>query len=359
MHASTETVPGREGALTDGVTVGCYLEEWLAHTRGRVRAMTYQGYRSLLDRYAIPVLGALELRELRPLTLQRLYSDLVTRGRHGRRLSGGTVLNLHLVLTQALGQAVRWQLLASNPAAGAQPPRPKRPPRTLVDPPLLARLLAAAASTPLQLPAAIAAATGMRRGEILALRWCDLSDDLAQAHVQRTLQPTCDGLIFEEPKTRRSRRTVALPQFLRPYLEQQRREQQRRRSAAGPRWQEHDLVVDRGDGNPVNPDTLSSGWARLIRANNLPHVRFHDLRHAHATLMLLQGVHPKIVSERLGHASIGITLDTYSHVLPSMQSEAAAAFDAIFPAESGQQETGLKRERAAQVRSAARATFTG
>jgi integrase len=240
------------------------------------------------------------------------------------------VLNLHLVLAQALGQAVRWQLLASNPAAGAQPPRPRRPPRQVVDPELLRRLLEAVAGTWLEVPAAIAAATGMRRGEILALCWSDLDPGLTLLRVQRTLQPTKDGLVFDQPKTPRSRRTVLLPEFLRPFLEHQRADQERRRSADSDGWAKTDLVIDRGDGNPVNPDTLSAGWARFLRRHGFPQVRFHDLRHAHATLMLTQGVHPKVVSERLGHASIGITLDTYSHVLPTLQQDAANAFDDLF-----------------------------
>ena len=150
-------------------------------------------------------------------------------------------------------------------------------------------------------------------------------------HVRRTLQPTTGGLVFEHPKTSRSRRTVALPAFIAPYLQRQRANQQQRRQDCAD-WQEHGLVADRGDGGPINPDTLSSGWRRFLKQNGLPHLRFHDLRHAHATLMLLQGVHPKVVSERLGHASVGITLDTYSHVLPSMQTEAVDAFDRLFPA---------------------------
>jgi integrase len=316
--------------LRSGLSVGEYLEQWLAHVRGRVRAVTYEGYRTLLRRHVLPSLGEVPLEALRPLALQQLYARLLAEVSGGRRLSGGTVLNVHLVVTQALGQAVRWQLLSANPAAGAQPPRPRRPPRVVVDPALLARLLDATAGTALQLPAAVAAATGMRRGEILALRWSDLSDEFAFAHVQRTLQPTEDGLVIEEPKTARSRRRIALPRFLLPYLQQQQHHQAARRSAAGGGWQENDLLVDRGNGRPLNPDTLSAGWARFIRSNNLPRVRFHDLRHAHATLMLLQGVHPKVVSERLGHASIGITLDTYSHVLPSLQGEAVRAFDALF-----------------------------
>jgi integrase len=128
---------------------------------------------------------------------------------------------------------------------------------------------------------------------------------------------------------RRSRRSVVLPSFLRPYLVRQRQDQQARRAEC-PAWVDTDLVIDSGQGGPRHPDTLSSGWYSFLRRSGLPHVRFHDLRHAHATLLLLHRVHPKVVSERLGHASVGITLDLYSHVLPSMQSEAAEAIDALF-----------------------------
>jgi integrase len=305
---------------------GEYLDAWLAHVRGRVRVKTWEGYEALLRLYARPALGDVPLAELHPLVLQRLYSSLL-----GRRppLSGGTVLNLHLVLTQALSQAVRWGYLPSNPAAGAQPPRPRRAELACIDREDAERILAAVAGTRLECPVAMAVATGMRRSEILALRWSDV-DEGFRAHVRRSIHVTREGLVFEQPKTRRSRRTVVLPEFLRPYLDRQREDQARRREEAGEAWCENDLVIDRGDGRPLNPDTLSSGWWGFVRRAGLPHVRFHDLRHAHATLMLSKGVHPKVVSERLGHASIGITLDTYSHVLPAMQQEAADAFDELF-----------------------------
>ncbi len=313
------------------VTVPQYLADWLVHAHGRVRAGTFEGYEGLIRRHALPHFEGMPLDELRPLHLQRLYAGLLS-GQEAPELSAGTVLNLHLVLTQAFGQAVRWQLLASNPASGAQPPRPRRPPRPLVDTALIKRLLLETQASWLEVPAAIAVATGMRRGEILGLRWTDLDDGFTVARVQRTLQPTRSGLVFEEPKTARSRRAVVLPTFLYPHLERQRASQNSRREANPAEWDEHGLVIDRGDGRPLNPDTLSAGWARYLRHKELPRVRFHDLRHAHATLMLTQGVHPKVVSERLGHASIGITLDLYSHVLPSLQTEAAAAFDQLFPA---------------------------
>jgi integrase len=312
------------------MSLGEFLELWLVHVRERVRTTTYEGYECLLRCHISSELRELPLAELTPLRLQRVYAALLDRTEGRSRLSGGTVLNLHLVLTQALGQAHRWQLVPSNPASGAQPPRPRRAQPVSVSPELLERLIAVATKSAIELPVAIAAATGMRRGEILALRWSDLADDLSVAHVRSSLQATREGLKFERPKTARSRRTVELPAFLRPYLERTRKTQSARRPILATDWR--DLVVTRKDGSPVNPDSLSSAWRRLLRKHNLPPVRFHDLRHAHATLMLLQGVHPKIVSERLGHASVGITLDTYSHVLPSMQSQAVEAFDRLFPA---------------------------
>jgi len=309
-------------------TVDAYITRWLAHTKNRVRARTFEGYEGLLRRHVVPSIGALPLAELGPLDLQDLYSALLDEG--PGRLSSGSVLNLHLVLSQALGQAVRWGLLDRNPASGAQPPRPRRAELTVVDIGLAEKLLATLAGSRYELPAVIALATGMRRGEILGLRWADIDQDLSTAHVRRSLQATRDGLVFERPKTKRSERAVVLPLFLRPRLSRQRDDQQARCLAFGDRWHALDLVVDRADGSAVNPDTLSAGWSRHLRKVGLPRIRFHDLRHAHATLMLSKGIHPKIVSERLGHASVGITLDTYSHVLPTMQSEAAAAFDELF-----------------------------
>lgn len=169
----------------------------------------------------------------------------------------------------------------------------------------------------------------MRRGEILALRWSDLEADLSVAYVQRSVHPTRNGLAYELPKTKRSRRAVVLPKYLRTMLQGQREKQARRREASGVETG-HDLVVDDLNGAPMHPDSLPGGWRRVLRHAGPPPVRFHDLRHAHATLMLQQGIHTKIVSERLGHSSIGITLDTYSHLLPSMQAEAAQAVDEIF-----------------------------
>ncbi len=322
-------MPHRNEDLPD--TVGQYLLQWLSHARGRVRARTWQGYEGLIRLYALPSIGNLDLVAVQPLDLQHLYSRLLER--EVRQLSAGTILNLHLVLHQAFGQAVRWGMIASNPVDGAQPPRPRRPEFAAIDPALVERILSGLQGHPIELAVAIAVATGMRRGEICGLRWSDLDEHLTVAQVRRTLQVARPNLIFEHPKTARSRRTVALPEFLRPYLIAQREGQARRIIAPEQQSTEPSrLVVDGKDGSPLHPDALTNSWRRYVAKAGLPHLRFHDLRHAHATLMLLQGVHPKVVSERLGHSSVGITLDTYSHVLPGMQAEAVRAFDELFPA---------------------------
>src|SRR5881296_264452 len=236
------------------VFTGEYLSQWLRHCRGRLRSKTYEGYEGVIRLYASPGIGGVPLSRLRPLHLQQMYSELIERG-----LAGGTVLNLHLVLAQALAQAVRWGLIDRSPAAGASPPRPRRPEPVVVDTALASRILAAVAGTPMELPAVVALATGMRRGEILALRWADLDGSFTTAQVRRSLQVCGEGMAFVEPKTRRSRRSVALPAFLRPYLLRQRKDQEARRAAC-PAWVDLDLVIDSGDGSPRHPDTLSSGW---------------------------------------------------------------------------------------------------
>src|SRR5712692_700649 len=325
----------RDAASEASLTVGAYLEIWLAHIKGRVRGTTYEAYESLVRLHALPSLGEIPLDHLHPLHVQRLYSALLQEvPPSGRVISAKTVGNLHRVLRSALGQAIRWEMIGSNAAAGADPPRARAPELCVVDQAIAASILQTATGTRFEAPVAIAISTGMRRGEILALRWSDLDDQLTVARVRRSLQVTRRGLSFEEPKTPRSRRAVALPLFLTPYLERRREAQRKGREHLGEAWSDLGLVVDRGDGTPWNPDTFSRAWPLFLRTRGLPHVRFHDLRHAHATFMLMQGVHPKVVSERLGHSSVGITLDTYSHVLPSMQSEAARAFDELFPVSS-------------------------
>ena len=191
-----------------------------------------------------------------------------------------------------------------------------------------ARLLQAVEGMRLYMPVLLAVMTGMRRGEILALRWQDTDLEKGLVAVRRSLEQTRDGLRFKQPKTGKGMRSVALPGIAIQVLRRHRTEQAQERLKLGPAYEDNDLICPRPDGSPWPPDSLSTAFASLIRRSDLPRIRFHDLRHSHATQLLRHGIHPKVVSERLGHSKVGITLDTYSHVLPGMQEEAASKVDA-------------------------------
>ncbi len=316
------------------LTVGAYLERWLRdYVDVSLAPSTARHYHEIVSRRLAPAFGATDLTALRPAQLQAAYSAWLRDGRADDRggLSARSVLRYHQVLHAALHHAVRWQLLVRNPADAVQPPRAGRRELTTVSAADVSRLLAAADETPIGALARMAVMTGMRRGELLGLRWQDVSGGVA--HVQQTAQRISGtGWSFRQPKTRLSRRAVALSPATVRLLSRHRRAQLEERLLAGSAYQDRDLVFASALGTPIEPGTIARTWARVLRAADVGHVRWHDLRHAHATLMLASGVHPKVVSERLGHASVAITLDTYSHVLPGLQAAAAEALDAVLAA---------------------------
>jgi integrase len=192
------------------------------------------------------------------------------------------------------------------------------------------QLLAGVEVTSVHVPVFLAVFTGMRRGEILALRWADVDLGNATLSVRRSLEETHrNGLRFKEPKSRSGIRQVDLPPLLVDALRRHRSEQAKLRLSLGSAWKDHDLVCCSPDGGPMSPDNLSSSFPKLVRRLGIPRIRFHDLRHTHASLLLRQGVHPKVVSERLGHSGVGLTLDTYSHLLPGLQREAAERLNSL------------------------------
>jgi integrase len=309
-----------------------YLLRWLRdYAEPKVSAKTYERYADMITNNLSPALGAFQLSKLRPLDIQSFYTDALTNGRRDGcgGLSAQTVLHFHRVLHKALSQAVKWQLLARNPAEAVEPPKPQRKKMRALDEAETARLLNLVEGTRLYVPVHLAVTTGLRRGEILALRWQDIDFEAARAEVTQSLEQTRNGLRFKRPKTSQSRRLVALPALTVEVLRVHRIEQTKERLSLGSAYTCQGLVCARADGEPWPPDAFSTCFAAFIRQSDFPHVRFHDLRHTHATHLLRQGVHPKVVSERLGHSKIGITLDTYSHVLPGMQEAAAQQIDAL------------------------------
>ncbi len=313
------------------MTVGEYLERWLAdYAKNNVAAKTFERYAEIVRIHLKPAFGYLRLPKLQPLHIQGYYSKALSEGRRDGKggLSAQTVLHHHRVLHGALRQAVRWQLLPRNPADAVQPPRPVRKEMKALDEAGTVSLLKAAKSSRLHRPIFLAVTTGLRRGEFLALRWDAVDLDRGVLSVREALEQTKEGVRFKQPKTRGSRRTVDLPGLIVEELRRHKVEQAEQKLSLGPAYQDHDLVFPEPDGRPWAPDRFTSAFSALVCRAGMKGLRLHDLRHTHATQLLSQGVHPKIVSERLGHATVAITLDTYSHVLPGMQEEAAQKIDA-------------------------------
>lgn len=314
----------REGKLaTPGsVTLAHYLTAtWLPHATTRVRATTLRRYEALLRVHVAPRIGDVKLSKLRPAHVQSVIDAMVADG-----AAAASVLQAHRVLSSALRQALRWQMIAVNPCDAVRPPRPDRAPLR-VPTSEETRAIVAAAPGVYEIPVLLAATTGMRRGEILGLRWSSVDLVGGRIQIAQTLQKVRGEVRFVAPKTDKSRRTVSLPASTVERLRRHRKEQAERRLLLGAAWRDLDLVVEGGRGEHLDPDSLTHSFARITAGLGLPSVRLHDLRHAFATTLLVGGVHPKVVSEALGHSSVAFTMDVYSHVLPTMGEQVAAAIE--------------------------------
>lgn len=306
-------------------TVASYLDDWLASVKPTLRVSTWTRYHQLMHGHVIPHIGRVRLTKLSPQHVSRLYADRLEVG-----LKPATVAQTHRILHRALSQATRWGLVVRNVATLVDPPRVVREEMRTLSAEEVKRFLAAAADHRLHALFALAVSTGMREGELLALRWRNVDLDAGVVQVTGTLQRTPDGPRISEPKTKKSRRQIHLTKTAVEALKVHRVRQNEERLRMGPAWDDNDLVFCNSIGRPLNDaNMLNRDFRPLLEKAGLPRIRFHDLRHTAATLMLGAGVHPKIVSEMLGHSQIGITLDLYSHVTPTMQAEAAAAMDGV------------------------------
>src|SRR5215217_4048616 len=323
----TKAMADRDDGLVfdaGGSTVGDYLDRWLSDSvRGTVRESTYSRDKYLITNHIKPALGRLKLTNLNALHLQGLYRDRLDSG-----LSGSTVQKVHHVLHKALAQAVKWNLIPRNPADGVKAPTPT--PKEMR--PLSAKeawqLFEAAQDDRLEALYVLAVHTGMRRGELLGLKWEDVDLDSSTIRVCRTLTRIDNGnrLALGEPKTKKSRRSVRLTQRSFEAFKRHRVRQAEEKLKTGSLYQHQGLVFANKSGGLINPSNLRQrSFAPLLKRAGLPQITFHDLRHTCASLLFQKNVHPKFVQELLGHASIAITLDTYSHMLPGMGGEAADA----------------------------------
>lgn len=312
------------------ITVGEYLQQWsetyaLMHTSPR----TAESYQSEVQNHLIPGLGAISLCQLQPQQIENYYAHALTKGRSDGKggLSSRTVLYHHRILSEALSHAVKMGLVNHNVAQVVQPPKPGRAKIATLASDDIPKFLEAASDSPYRTLFFTALSTGMRLGELLGLRWCDVDFDSRSLFVSQALYKSSGVCQMREPKSPHSRRQIAMPTSLIAVLQQHKAVQEAEEVLLGKSLTKSDLVFAHPDGKPLDRHTVSHSFSKVLERAELPHIRFHDLRHTHATLMLKSGVHPKVVSERLGHASVAFTLDTYSHVVPGLQEAAAERFD--------------------------------
>ncbi|WP_288427150.1 tyrosine-type recombinase/integrase [uncultured Agrobacterium sp.] len=310
-------------------TVRDYFIHWLKHEKANVSPKTHQRYEELLLKNVAPVIGSITLNKLTAARIDGAWGHLLENGRRDGKggLSPRTVHHCRRVMLTAMDQAVKWDLLKRNPVALTRPPKVEKQQMEAFDAPQTAIMLDDFRENRVFIPALLASMCGLRRGEILALRWKDIDLASASIAVRQSAEQVGTVVRYKETKSGKSR-VVALSSSVIEELKRHRLAQAEEQLKIGLRPTEESFVVAQVDGSPLKPVSLTHEWTRLLAKTSLPKIRFHDLRHSHATQLLAAGVHPKIASERLGHSTIGITLDLYSHVMPGMQANAAEQVDA-------------------------------
>jgi integrase len=324
-------------------TLAEFLEGWLKnYAWPNLAPRTAEGYEHIIRRHLIPSLGNIHLTQIKPEIIQKYQVDKMTTGRLDGKggLSAKTVNHHHITLHDALESAVKLGLLIRNPVDSVDHPHFQRHEFQIMNEDGVNHILEMARQSEYYALFYTALYTAMRRSELLALRWQDVDLLLCQVSVTRSLHHLRDGsLVFRPCKTAKSRRLVALTPSNTLELEKHYEEQNKLKKSLGlSPLQDDDLVFSHNDGKPLLPDSVTHAWIKLRNRNGFKSVRLHDARHTHASIMLKNGTHPKIVQERLGHSSIQITLDTYSHVAPGLQEAAAKAFDDLIQ---------IRREKAA------------
>jgi len=313
------TPPGR-------LTLAEHLHNWLeGYVKTNCSQRTLDGYQSIIERHLIPALGNTQLKHLHPQAIQAYYGKAV------EKLSPRTVAKHHRLLSQALKYAIRQGYLGRNPCDLVDSPSWKgKPMRTLT--PGEVEVLFDVAQDSFYYPVYYAAvSSGLRQAELLGLRWRDLDLDLLSISVSQVLYKRRGVCQFKEPKTAHSRRRVAMTPKLALFLRECRTEREAIYRELGKELTLDDLVFTYPDGRPLDPSILSHDFAAIAARAGLKGVRFHDLRHTFASLMLLRGAKPKVISEALGHSSVAFTMDVYSHIIEGMQSDAMALLDEVLP----------------------------
>lgn len=317
------------------ITLARYLEEeWLPAITETIRATTLASYTTHVKRHIIPRLGKTPLRKLTGAQINGLYAVLRQDGKvcGSGGLSPNSVRRVHATLHRALRDAVRWGYLSRNPVDSADPPKTgsdQRGGMKTWSAEELKKFLDSTKGTRLHPLWHTMALTGLRRGEALGLHWDDVDLKAGRISVRRSHVPLGAKVIVSEPKTRRGTRLISIDPGTVAVLKKQRQQQREDRLAWEGAWNETGLIFTREDGSQIHPERATKSFASAIKKSGAPAIRLHDLRHTNATLALAANVHPKVVSERLGHATVSLTLDVYSHAIPALSEEAASTIAAL------------------------------
>ncbi|NLG79219.1 MAG: site-specific integrase [Firmicutes bacterium] len=321
------------------MTVEQYLGQWLETHKANVEPTTHDWYALVCRKHIAPHLGQVQLQKLTPLAIQQFYASKLQEGRldgKGVSLSPNTVRHIHRVLHKALNAAVKLQLIPRNPCDAVEPPKAVKKEARYWTPEEAAQFLEAIQEDRLYALFYVALGTGLRRGELLGLRWQDVDLNEGRLTVRQEIVRKSKGTLVKAPKTEKSRATISLSRGVVEVLKKHKARQAQERLLMGDQYHDSGLVFTTFEGKPLDPSYISGDYfGKLIEKAKVRKINFHALRHTHATILASQGVPLKVVSERLRHSSVAITGDIYSHVFAEMDREAADSFDAAMQAAKG------------------------
>lgn len=312
--------------MPEKTTVETYLLDWIEKHKNNISITTYNRYKDIITRHVVPALGQIELQKLSPLAVETFYSNMLN------TLSHKTVLQYHRMLHKAFDKAYKMQIINKNTCDLVDAPKPKKFKATIYDQKEVKQLLQAVKNTRLEAPVNLALACGLRAGEILALSWDDIDSGKNIISINKTLvkDKVNKTIVFKEPKSESSNRVISAPIELIRILDRCKKAQlELTLKSYGAYKNEHNLIFTKINGEPMTSDTFSRLFRDFLISKNLPLIRFHDLRHTNASLMLASGTASKVASSRLGHSSIGITLDLYTHVLQELEQDSAERLNKI------------------------------
>lgn len=300
-----------------------FLDIWKKRTFNNLEITTIETYKTLIEKYINKYLGNLYLEDIKPLHLQNFYEDLSQK----HNLSNASIICIHRIIHSSLRKAIKWQYICRNVADCVEIPKAKKYNAKYLTDKEAEELLKIAKNTDIYIPVAISIYTGTRRGETLGLKWDNVNLQKGYIKIVNSLCVTEKGLILKQPKTNSGFRTIAISNTLIKILKKHKSNQLKNKLLLGEEYKDENFVCSYSDGTPFNPRRFSTKFRELLEENSLSKLRFHDLRHSHASLLVKLGVQPKEISTRLGHSNIGITMDLYSHIYEETDKEVADMFD--------------------------------